>query len=379
MIVQSVKTVCDKCRTSPVISVILIRCRKKCDQKDIMEFRAKDSFKNRIGEAIVETTLVSFGYTVERTGQVQNIGTTKQVSTPDLLVTDPNDNKQIYLEVKLRSPEPMKIRIEKSQVDFLRSNYPDALLVFVSSFNGSINCLEIKDPVLNNDNLNAEGFYELELLAKEWKPLWHYFPLVQKGDRTDALWYSLKDVLGDFGTNRITHNKDNEFFAEEKESLKAYIQKHWHPGMIGHNIHMIDPDITDITGVWEHALAIHAFRFAFEMCGNDNMDHPAFGQVMDKVLGRIGEKFITIPYQDIKKALTEHPELYKQLQELEEKVSNTPPYDAAVVMMEGLLEIIPPGIGTAYILPEKDSNQRILEVDFHTVLRLLQRRNCLYD
>jgi hypothetical protein len=47
--------------------------------------------------------------------------------------------------------------------------------------------------------------------------------------------------------------------------------------------------------------------------------------------------------------------------------------------MEGLLELIPPGIGTAYILPEKDSSQRILEVDFHTVLRLLQRRNCLYD
>jgi hypothetical protein len=353
--------------------------KEKYDQRDIMEFRATDSFKNRIGEAIVETTLVSFGYTVERISQVQKIGTTGQVSTPDLLVTGPDDNKQTYLEVKLRSLEPMKIKIDKSQVDFLRSNYPDALLVFVSSFNGSINCLEVKDPVLNNDNLNAEGFYEMELLAKEWKPLWDYFPLVQKGDRTDALWYSLKDILGDFGTNRITHNKDSEFFAEEKESLKAYIQKHWHPGMIGHNIHMIDPDLVDIADVWEHALAIHAFRFAFEMCGNDNMDHPAFSQVMDKVLGRIGEKFITIPYQDIKKALTEHPELYKQLQELEERVSNTPPYDAAVVMMEGLLELIPPGIGTAYILPEKDSSQRILKVDFHTVLRLLQRRNCLYD
>ena len=344
-----------------------------------MVFRITDSFKNRIGEAIVETTLVNFGYTVERTGQIQKTGTTEQVSTPDLLVTDPNDHKQTYLEVKLRSPEPMKIRIEKLQVNFLRNNYPDALLVFVSSFNGSINCLEVKDSILNDENLTAESFYELELLAKEWKPLWDYFPLVQKGDQTDALWYSLKDVLSDFGTNRIAHNKDSEFFAEEKESLKAYIQKHWHPGMMGHNIHMIDPDMIDITEIWEHALAIHAFRFAFEMCGNDNMDHPAFGQVMDKVLGRIGEKFITIPYQDIKKALTEHPELYKQLQELEEKVSNTPPYDAGVVMMGGLLEIVPPGIGTAYILPEKDTNQRIIEVDFHTVLRLLQRRNCLYD
>ena len=48
-------------------------------------------------------------------------------------------------------------------------------------------------------------------------------------------------------------------------------------------------------------------------------------------------------------------------------------------MLEGLLELVPPGIGTAYILHEKDSDQDILEVDFHTVLRLLQRRNCLYD
>ncbi|UCC17332.1 MAG: hypothetical protein JSU58_01970 [Dehalococcoidales bacterium] len=344
-----------------------------------MDFRATESLKNRIGEAIVETTLVNFGYTVERINQVQKTGTTEQVSTPDLLVTDPKNNSQIYLEVKLRSQEPMKIRIEKAQVDYLKINYPDALLVFVSAFNSSINCLEVIDPVLNDDNLNEEGCYELKLLANEWKPLWNYFPLVQKGDKTDALWYSLKDVLDDFAANRITHNKDNEFFAEEKESLKAYVQKHWHPGMMDHNIHMIDPDITDITDVWEHALAIHAFRFAFEMCGNENIDHPAFSQVMEKVLGRTGEKFITIPYQDIKKALTEHPELYKQLQELEEKVSNTPPYDAGVVMMEGLLEIIPPGIGSAYVLPEKDSDQDILEVDFYTVLRLLQRRNCLYD
>ncbi len=344
-----------------------------------MKSQAIDSFKNRIGEAIVEVTLASFGYTVERIDQIQKIGPTEPVSTPDLLVTDPNNNQQTYLEVKLRSSEPMKIKIEKSQVDFLRSNYPDALLVFVSSFNGSINCLRVKNPILNDKNLNTEGCYELELLANEWKPLWDYFPLVQKGEKTDALWYSLKDVLDDFGANRIKHNKDNEFFAEEKESLKAYIQKHWHPGMMDHDIRMIDPDYTDISGVWEHALAIHAFRFAFEMCGNDNMDHPAFSQVMDKVLGRISEKYITIPYQDIKSALTEYPELYKKLQELEEKVSTTPPYDAGVVMMEGLLEIIPPGIGTAYILQEKNSSQGALEVDFHTVLRLLQCRNCLYD
>ena len=344
-----------------------------------MALRVTDSFKNRIGEAVVETTLLSFGYKVERIGQMQQTGTTEQVSTPDLLVTDPNDNKQTYLEVKLRSTEPMKIRVDKSQVDFLKRNYPNTLLVFVSSFNGSINCIELNDPVLDNSNLNAEDCYELELLAKEWKPLWDYFPMVQKGNRTDALWYSMKDILDDFGANRMTHNKDNGFFAEEKESLKAYIQKHWHPGMMDHNIHMINPDIIDITNIWDHALAIHAFRFAFEMCGNDNMDHPAFSQVMDKVLGRKEEKLITIPYQDIKKALTEHPELYKQLQELEEKVSNTPPYDAGIVMMEGLLEIIPPGIGTAYVISEKDFSQGILEVDFHTVMRLLQRRNCLYD
>ena len=147
-----------------------------------MEFLPTDSFKNRIGEAIVETTLVSFGYMVERIGQVHMTGTLEHGSTPDLLVTDPNENKQIYLEVKLRSPEPMKIRIEKSQVDFLKSNYPDALLVFVSAFNGSINCLEIKDPLLSDANLSEEGWYDLELLAKEWKPLWDYFPLVQKGD-----------------------------------------------------------------------------------------------------------------------------------------------------------------------------------------------------
>ncbi len=344
-----------------------------------MEYRASNILKSRIGEAIVETTLLNFGYRVERIASTLPEEADGPISAPDFLVTDPNDDKQTYLQVILDPPEPMKVRIEKARVDFLRHNYPDTLLVFVSAFNGSINCLETPDPVLNDDRLNNEGFYELELLADEWKPLWDYFPMVAKGEKTDSLWYSLKDVLSDFGANRLTRNKDNEFFAEEKESLKAYIEKHWHPGMMDHNINRIDPEYTGIGEVWEHALAIHAFRFAFEMCGDENLDHPAFSQVMDKVLGKIGERFITIPYQDIKKALTEHPELYKKLQELEEKVAAAPPYDAGAVMMGGLLEIIPPGVGTAYVLPEKDTGGEVIEVDFHTVLGLLQRRNCLYD
>ena len=349
-----------------------------------MENRAIDFFRGRIGETIVETTLLHFGYRVERLGcEISPLSGVQDDAgmsvTPDLLVTDPNDNRKTWLDVKLRPSHPLEIKIEKSQVEALRLNYPGTLLVFVSAYNGSINCLRVEDPVLAGNKPDTEGQYRMGLLDKEWKPLWDYFPMVKKGESTDVLWQELKAVLSDFAGNRMTGSRDTGFFAGEKESLKQYIEKHWHPGMMSQDINGINMDYAELSEVWEHARQIHAFRFAFEMCGESNMDHPAFSQVMDKMLGRIGDKYITIPYRDIKECLTEYPDLYARLQELEKKVTTTPPYDAAVVMMKGLLEIIPPGIGSAYILPEKGSGEEPMEVDFYTVLALLQRRNCLYD
>lgn len=343
-----------------------------------------DFFKRRIGETIIETTLLNCGYKVERLGcEIQpfsdNHDSTGTTCLPDLLVTAPIDEKRIYLDVKLQPSHPLKVRIEKARVEALKRSYPETLLIFVSAFNGSINCLEISDTALSDEQTDGKNCYELDLLSEVWKPLWEYFPLVEKGEKTDRLWQEMKSVLADFAGNRLMKSRDNGFFDEEREALKKYVEKHWHPGMLAQEIHGLNMPMADLDEIWKHALEIHAFRFAFEMCGDENLDHPAFSQIMDKVLGRIGDRFITIPYQDIKNALGAHPELYARIQVLEDEVRRTSPWDAAMFMMEGLLEIIPPGIGTAWVMPEKGSGTDPIEVDLRTILTLLQRRNCLYD
>ncbi|MBN2240388.1 MAG: hypothetical protein JW712_11495 [Dehalococcoidales bacterium] len=350
-----------------------------------MEKRTTEFFKNRIGQVILESTLLHFGYKVERIGcEISPFTNTEDADIsdylPDLLVTEPEGDKKTYLEVKLYASHPLEVLIEKSRVDMLKKRYPGTVLVFISAYNGSVNCIDIDNPVISGKTLNEEGMYRVDLLSDDWKPLWDFFPLVEKGEKTDALWQEIKSVLGDFAANRLTTSRDTGFFVEEKENLKKYIEKHWHPGMLVQDISMLNVEYADIADIWEHAMNIHAFRFAFDLCGGEaNMDHPAFSQVMDKLLGRIGERFVTIPYQEIKEALGTHPELYARLQALEDEVSRTSPYDAAFVLMDGLLEIIPPGIGIAYVVPEKGTQEDMIEIDYYTVLRLLQRRNCLYD
>lgn len=350
-----------------------------------MTNRVTDFFKARIGQTILESTLLHFGYRVERLAcRITPLIDSKEFETidflPDLLVTAPDTGEKTYLEVKLQSSYPLGVRIPKAQLSLLKKDYPDTWLVYVSAYNGSINCLSVNDPAISDEKLDDEDCYRVHLLAEDWKPLWKVFPKVDKGDKTDTLWYEMKAIMSDFAANRLSESKNTGFFAEERDSLKQYLEKHWHPGMLVQDIKQLNVDTAGIDEIWEQAMNVHAFRFAFELCGGEaNMDHPAFSQIMEKMRGKTGEQLITVPYQTIKETLTEYPDLYKKLQELEQEVRKTSPYDAAVVLMEGLLEIIPPGIGSAFVLPEQAENNEPIEVDLRTLLVLMQRRNCLYD
>ncbi len=350
-----------------------------------MNNKSADFFKARIGQAVLETTLLHFGYQVERLGcQIRpafdNNAERAREYPPDLLITVPETGQTTYLEIKLQPEHPLWVKIPKEQVSLLQHDYPNTLLVFVSAYNGSINCLDINDSSISDDKLDKDGNYRLALFAEEWKPLWEFFPKIQKGEKTDELWTVLKAVIDDFAGNRLISGKTSGFFAEEQDALKRYIEKHWHPGMLDQDIHNMNIETAAVDELWEQAMAIHSFRFAFDLCGGEaNIDHPAFNQVMDKLRNRIEENTVTIPYQTIKKTLTEYPDLYKQLQALEEEVQNSSPYDSAVILLEGLLRIIPSGIGKTCVRPEFDEKSEPIEVDFKTLLTLIRRRNCLYD
>ena len=68
-----------------------------------MENRASDFFKGRIGQAILESTLLQFGYKVERIGcelspVVEKEDTVWPDLLPDLKITAPEGGKPVYLD-----------------------------------------------------------------------------------------------------------------------------------------------------------------------------------------------------------------------------------------------------------------------------------------
>ena len=121
------------------------------------DFWASSIFKGRIREAIVESVLLEFGYKVDRIGQ--EFG--KPRFTPDLLVRDPNTKGKTYVEVKLRTARPMSVRVEKIKLERIRRYYPQTILIFVSAYNGSVNCANIRELASGEKKPRPDGYVNL--------------------------------------------------------------------------------------------------------------------------------------------------------------------------------------------------------------------------
>jgi len=193
---------------------------------------ASSLFKGRIGEAVVESVLSEFGYQVVRTGQEFNRPTSDtpvhQVLAPDLAVTDPTTKVTTYVEVKFRTARPMAVILEKARLDRIRSYYPGTILIFVSAWNGSVNCANVDE--ISEDNYEVTGeFAEFDLTRRGWRPIWDFFPLVQQGERLQQLWTELKSALNNFGEFQVKRRANEEVLEGERAFLIAYIIKFWDP------------------------------------------------------------------------------------------------------------------------------------------------------
>jgi hypothetical protein len=344
---------------------------------------ASNVFRGRIGEAIVEAVLLEFGYQVDRVGREYQRLAWKGVSeierfTPDLLVAHPKRLETKRVEVKTRSARPMSIRIDKTRLDGMLKYFPDAILVFVSSYNGSLNCMSLDKLSPSQENLRPGGYYEFNLLNGDWEPIWHYFPLVKPGERLTKLWNNLKSYLHTLAESRVLPKKEKELFAGEQEELADYIEKNWSPRMLEYDI--LSPQMKTpllLNESWDRTRQINAFLIATELCGEENIGTIEFTRTMDKVLGESGEDYVTVDLQEIREDLVSYPDLLKSFNELVKQAADSTKKDAGKKFMKELSEMLPEGLGKVLLSKEGAPLEDAIEVDFRTALSLAQRKNCL--
>ena len=161
---------------------------------------AANLFVGRIGEAVVESVLSEFGYTVMRSGyeqltsRTQTSGPTRRGRlTPDFLVRDPNSGEERHVEVKARSARPMAVILERVRFDTLQESFPRTVLVFVSAWDGSVNCADVSEIAADRLATRDGRFYEFDLHRRGWRPIWEFFPKVVPGPRLSTLWARLSE------------------------------------------------------------------------------------------------------------------------------------------------------------------------------------------
>jgi len=352
---------------------------------------ARSLFMGRIGEAVVESVLMGFGYQVSRSGREFHRlpsledASSKEVYAPDLAVTDPKTQTTRYVEVKLRSSRPMTVVMEKARLESLRRFYPGSVLVFVSSYNGSVNCANVDEMAPNNVAVSQEGLCEFDLLRRGWRPIWAFFPRVQPGEKLANLWADITDDLHSFAQSQMRRTKSGEAFPEERDRLEEYISDNWAPVM---QLYVPGPPNTadlDIDELWEIVRKVEGCHFALDLHGEENAGTDEFSYTIDRLLGRRGEKYISIDLRRLRTELINHPEYLKRFDELmqtpdrDELAHSYHQIDAAFQkqFFEEFLPSLPPGVGKVYLLPDQGTVNEAIEIDFRTALALSQRRNRL--
>lgn len=349
---------------------------------------ANSLFKGRIGEAVVEAVLSEFGYQVVRTGQEYlrsgEAHDGRGVFAPDLTVTNPLTGLTKHVEVKARFARPMSVIMEQARLEAIRRDYPGTILVFVSGYDGSINCSDADKMSAALRKARPDGFVEFDLLRNGWQPIWQFFPLVKPGERLNRLWEQLILTLQTFGERSVRMTKEVEMFEDERASLIDYVDSQWNPQMKQYIEGETIPEGLNLPQLWNLARQINAFLFALDVHGENNIDTREFHFTIDKVLGAMGEKYLTLDFEELGKALRPHPEALRRYEELlsvepEEWLSDAtaPPQGMKQSrrFLEKLQRILPPGVGKAYL--EGPETPFEFEIDLRTAIAMASKRNHL--
>ncbi|MBI4199209.1 MAG: hypothetical protein HY535_01875 [Chloroflexi bacterium] len=340
-------------------------------------------FKGRIGEAVVEAVLSEFGYLVKRNGSEfrrrnspsRNGGLL--TARPDLEVTDPQDNHVIFVEVKVRSARPMSIPIDPQRLLTLQQHFPGTILVFVSSYDGSVNCRKVDEVDVSHLHRAKNGLCQLDLLDNAWQAISHYFPLVRPGRRLTRLWLRLEEELHLFGERRIRFPGNHELFEEEKEALICFLQDHWIPEMLAYDI-VLPPQLDNLPldQLRQMALAVHRFGLALKLHGIENVQALEFFRTIEWASGNLGEQWASLDLRAIRSSLAKDKSALAQFDALVQQLMNQAQHPKpGLWFLEELLKFVPPEIGRAFLSGPSSMDQ--VEIDLRTALALARKRNRL--
>ncbi len=347
----------------------------------MQNFWASSLFKGRIGEAIVEAVLSEFGYTVRRAGSEFALSGKKTDAEllrlrPDLIVRDPMTGDLTYVEVKARTALPFDVVLEKDRLDGIRQHHPGTVLIFVSAFDGSVNCAQVDEMLPSRLQVDPDGFCHFDLLGERWKPIWHFFPLVKKGAQLGRLWAKIKREMHTFGHRQLSRST-GEMFEGERDLLEQYVNNRWHPVMRDYGV----PELTkcpSLSKLREIAHSISAFSFARDLIGRDNVDSVEFRFIMEKALSGEGSRFLTLDLREIREILRPYPLSMKTYEKLLGKATVLPlGADWGQQFLEKLYQLLPRGEGRARLVVDEVTMDDYVEVDLRTAIGMLRRRNRL--
>jgi len=347
---------------------------------------ASSLFKGRIGEAVVESVLSEFGYQVDRSGQEfhrlpAQSGLAQEVLAPDLAVTDPKTGSTKYVEVKFRSARPMSVILEKARLEDIRRYYPGTILIFVSAYNGSVNCANVDEISEDNYKVTPDGFAEFDLTRRGWRPIWDFFPLVQPGERLKQLWTELKAALHNFGEFQMSRGDNEQALEDEREFLETYIEEYWKPGMeLDIQVGPPEEDST-INELWKIARSVNAIHFAVDLHDpNDEIEIFDLYYIVNRLLGKSGESQGSIDLEALRKELLAYPDLLSCFDDIRSQAGGDDPIINQMLsrrMVDEVFHFIPKGVGKAYLGTNQHSLEDALEIDLRTFISLAERRNRL--
>ena len=319
-------------------------------------------FKGRMGEAIVESVLSEFGYTVRRAG-FEQISSDGNRLSPDLLVTHPRTKAQCYVEVKYRSARPTTVQYDPDRIRVLGLEYPGTVLAFVSAYDGAIYCSTIEDlPVASGGSIS--------LIDGLWKPLWHFFDLVHPGGRLKDLWSQLQATMETYGTRTILGRRDRRLWEDEYHALDRYLEERWEDSLQELGIPKPDPEKLTLEERWERVRQIGAAQLALDLFAEDEIFTPTLQLAFQRALGRKGEEHLLVDIPELAKSLGVGVEDAVGIMVLISSLIKSSSNRELEGLRQRLIEEIPDGIGEVFLLDAALSFEEAQKVDLKTAIRL---------
>ncbi len=330
---------------------------------------ATSLFKGRIGEAVIEAVLSEFSYQVTRSGYEQ-LSSGSVRATPDLVVTHPGTRERRYVEVKYRSARPTSVQLDGKRLAEYRASYPRTVLAVSSAWDGAIYCAEVEDLP------TTPGNFSVSLLDEVWRPIWHFFPLIKRGERLKRTWQELQRTLSMYGTRQSFGRRDQKLWEAEYDVLTLFLKESWTEDLAQHGITEPQVDKMTLEELWETARHINAVSLAEQLLDPAD-DNPIDGLLMlptvNRALGRRGENHLVIDLTKLATALgREHGD--PNVRSLATRITGMMKSfmdGGSTIQSDQLLAAIPDGIGEVYLTDQAMSPQDMERVDLKTAIRLV--------